>query len=54
MINKIEKAMKQAKVSIEIEEGIQIKPEHSVLVKSRLNNEITEEEFRKKIKNLLK
>lgn len=50
--DKIEKAMNQAKVSNEIE-GIDIKKEHTALVKSRLNSEITEEEFQQKVKDLV-
>lgn len=46
---KLEKAMKQAKVSNEIENK-QIKPEHTALVRARLNNEISEEDFQQKVK----
>lgn len=50
--DKIDKAMKQAQVSNEIE-GIEIKKEYTALIKSRLNNEITEEEFQQKVKELV-
>ncbi|SHR09728.1 Uncharacterised protein [Mycobacteroides abscessus subsp. abscessus] len=49
----LEKAMKQAESSLEIE-GINLKEEHKKLVKSLLNNEISEEEFQQKVKDLLK
>lgn len=45
--------MKQAKVSNDIE-GKQISNEHSELVKERLNNEISEEEFQRKVIELVK
>lgn len=49
----LEKAMKQAESSLEIE-GINLKEVHKKLVKSLLNNEISEEEFQQKVKDLLK
>ncbi|SDM41674.1 hypothetical protein [Bacillus sp. OK048] len=52
-MNQIEKAMKQAESSLRIE-GIILKEEQKKLVKSLLNNEISEEEFQKKVKELLK
>lgn len=51
--DKLLKAMNQAKVTNEIE-NITIKDEHTSLVKARLKNEITEEEFQKKAKELIK
>lgn len=48
----VEKAMKQAKVSNEIE-NIEITDIHTALVRARLNNEITEEEFQEKVKAIV-
>lgn len=50
--NKIKKAMEQAKASIEIE-NIEIKTTYTELVRARLTNEITEEEFQKKVKEII-
>ncbi len=41
---KIEQGMKQAKASLLLE-GFEVKPEHDILVRSRLTGEISEEEF---------
>ncbi|MGF7535479.1 hypothetical protein AAGG74_17645 [Bacillus mexicanus] len=49
---RLENAMKQAKVSNEIE-NLEVKNDHTELVKARLNNEITEEEFQEKVKKLV-
>lgn len=48
----VEKAMKQAKVSNEIE-NIEITDVHTTLVRARLNNEITEDEFQEKVKEIV-
>lgn len=48
----IEKAMKQAKASLEIE-GYSINKEQSELVRAKLAGEITEKEFSTKLDNLI-
>lgn len=50
---RLENAMKQAKVSNEIE-NLEVKNEHTELVKARLKNEISEEEFQEKVKQLVR
>lgn len=49
----IEKAMRQAEVSLGLE-GFNIKEEQKKIVKSLLKNEITEQEFQKRIRDMLK
>ena len=51
-MNELEKAMAQARVSTEME-GLKIKPEFVLLVNAVLNKQITEEEFKKKVKELV-
>ncbi|MCK2000801.1 hypothetical protein MZM54_05285 [[Brevibacterium] frigoritolerans] len=48
----VDKAMKQAKASNEIE-NIEIADVHTALVRARLSNEITEEEFQDKVKEIV-
>jgi hypothetical protein len=45
-MDKIEKAMQQAKTSIEAE-GLRILPKYDELVRAKLMNQITDEEFNK-------
>jgi len=48
----LEKAMKQAKASVELE-GFTVTDEHTALVKAVLTKAITEEEFRKQVNELI-
>ncbi|WP_160719656.1 antitoxin VbhA family protein [Bacillus sp. USDA818B3_A] len=50
--DKIKKALANAKASVELE-GLKVKPECMELVEKRLRNQITEEEFQEKVKQLV-
>lgn len=52
-MDKLEKAMAQAKANMELS-GFVITDEHDKLIRSRLKNEITEEQFQKKAIELSK
>ncbi|MFC0187204.1 hypothetical protein ACFFJY_02845 [Fictibacillus aquaticus] len=52
MKEKIEQALDQAKASIELE-NIEITPEHTELVRARLMDEISEEEFQRRVLELV-
>jgi hypothetical protein len=52
-MDKIKKAMDQAKTSIEVD-GIKVTSEQDALVRARLLDEITEEEFNKRAMKLIK
>lgn len=49
----IEKAMKEAKYSLEFE-GFEITKDHEQLVARQINNEITEEEFLEELRKRVK
>lgn len=52
-LRRIKNAMRNAKASLEVE-GFEVNSEGSELVRKRLSNEITEEEFLKRAKDLAK
>ncbi|MBH0173643.1 hypothetical protein IHV09_08745 [Fictibacillus sp. 23RED33] len=52
-MDKIKKAMEQARTSIEVD-GVIISPEQEALVRAKLLKEITEEEFNQQLMKLIK